>query len=89
MEKYNANFALTLKKEFDREPVYKKKLLETKIKSYGDLMVTHFHDKEVLKVGSDYTSLAVIMIDYALKNDEYYYPQAFLKECKYIKKRSG
>ena len=36
-----------IKKESDSEPVYNKKLLKTKIKSYGD-EVTYFHDKEIV-----------------------------------------
>ena len=44
-------------------------------------------DKEVPKVGSNYTYLAVISLDSAFKKDENYYPQAFLKECKYIEKK--
>ena len=31
--------------------------------------------------------MAVISLDSALKKDENYYPQLFLKECKYIKKK--
>ena len=34
-----------------------------------------------------HTCLAVINLDYALKKDENYYSQAFLKECKYIEKK--
>ena len=29
----------------------------------------------------------MLSLDFALKNDESYYPQEFLKECKYIKKK--
>ena len=36
---------------------------------------------------SNYTCLAVTSLDSALKKDEKYYPQVFLKECKYIKKK--
>ena len=36
---------------------------------------------------TDYTCLAVISLDSALKKDENYYPQVFLKERKYIKKK--
>ena len=35
---------------------------------------------------SNYTCLAAIRSDSALKKDENYYLQIFLKECKYIKK---
>ena len=36
---------------------------------------------------SNHTYLAVIGLDTALKKDENYYPQGFLKECKYIEKK--
>ena len=36
---------------------------------------------------SNYTCLAVISMDSALKKDDNYYPQVFLKECKYIEKK--
>ena len=57
-----------------------------KTKSYGD-EATDFHDKEIPEVGSNDTNLAVILIYFVLKKDENYYPQVFLKECKYIEKR--
>ena len=38
------------------------------------------------KLDSNHT-LAVISLDSALKKDENYYPQVFLKECKYIEKK--
>ena len=70
-----------IKKETDSEPVYDKKYLKTKIKSYGE-EVTNFCDKEIPKVDSDHTCLAIISLDSALKKDEIYYLQVFLKECK-------
>ena len=63
-----------------------KENLKTKIKSYGD-EVTHFYEKEVPKVDSNYTSFAVISLYSALNKDGNYYPQVFSKESKYIKKR--
>ena len=60
--------------------------MKTKIKSHGD-EVTNFYDKKIPKVGSNYTCVAVISLDSALKKDENYYPQVFLKECKYIEKK--
>ena len=73
-------------KEFDSEPVYNKELLKIKTKSYGD-EVTDFYDKKVPKADSNHTCLAVISMDSALKKDENYYPQVFLKECKYVEKK--
>ena len=36
---------------------------------------------------SDQTCLTVISLDSAPKKDKNYYPQVFLKECKFIKKK--
>ena len=63
-----------------------KKNFKNKIKFYG-AEVTDFHNKEIPEVDSNHTCLAVISLDSALKKDEKYYPQVFLKECKYIEKK--
>ena len=47
---------------------------------------TDFYDEKIPQVDSNYTCLAVITLDSALKKDENYYPQVFLKGCKYIEK---
>ena len=47
LEKYNTiwdKVSTDIKREFDREPIYNKKFLKTKIKSYGD-EVKDFYDK--------------------------------------------
>ena len=51
--------------------------METKIKSHGD-EVTDFYNKEIPKMDSNYTCLAAISLDSALKNQESYYPQVLL-----------
>ena len=61
------------------------KFLKSKTKFYSNNS-TDFHDKDLLKVGSNYICLAVILIDFVLKKDQTYYPQVILKECKYIDK---
>ena len=43
--------------------------MKTKTKSYGDEALD-FHDKEVPKVGSSYTCLAVTSLDSIFKMDE-------------------
>ena len=43
---------------------------------------------EIPKAGSNHTCLAVISLDSTLNKDGNYYPQLFLKECKYIKKNN-
>ena len=46
----------------------------------------NFFWKPVSRRGSNFTCLAVILVDFIIKKDENYYPQLFLKECKYIEK---
>ena len=53
-------------KEFDRKPVYNKNHWKTKIKPHGN-EVTDFYDKEVPKLDSNHTCLAVISLNSALK----------------------
>ena len=64
--------SVDIKIEFDSEPVYNKVFLKTKIKFYDDA-VTDYYDKEILKVDSNHTFLAVISLDSPLKKDENYY----------------
>ena len=70
----------------DSEPVYNEFFLKTKIKFHGD-EVTDFYDKVILKVDTIHTCLSVVILDSALKKNENYYLQVFLKECKYIEKK--
>ena len=66
---YNTIFdqvSADMKKEFDSEPVYNKEFLKIKIKSHSD-EVTDFYDKNIPKVDSNHTCLAVISSDSAIK----------------------
>ena len=71
LEKYNIIWLKVnaVKKEFDSEPVYNKKFLRTKIKSYSD-EARDFHDREMRRAGSNHTCLAVVSIGSTLKKDE-------------------
>ena len=77
-----------IKKQFDSKPVFDKKYSKTEVKSHDD-EVTYFYDKKFLsnKFLND-TYLAVISLDSALKKNDYYYPQVFLKEREYTEKKS-
>ena len=77
---------MDIKKEFDSKPAYNKNYLKTKIKSHGD-GITDFYDKNIPKPDSNHTCLAVIILDSAPEKGANYYPQVFLKECKYIDKK--
>ena len=80
--------ALILKKKkgSDSKPVYHKHFLKSQIKSYGD-EPSDFQDKQIPKVGSNYTWFTVISLVSAINKDENYYSQVFLKECNYIEKK--
>ena len=66
--------------------MHNKTYLKTKVKSHGN-EVTDFYDKKIPNSGSNHTCLAVITLDSALKKNDSCYPQAFLKQCKYIEKK--
>ena len=46
-----------------------------------------FRMKKIPKVDYNHICLAAISLDSALNKDGNYYPQVFLKECKYIEKK--
>ena len=75
----------SIKKELACGPIYNKKFLKTKIRSYGH-EASDFHDKKIPEVGTNYTCSAVKSIDSALKKDENHYPKVFLIKYKYIEK---
>ena len=52
--------------------------MKNKIKSHGD-EVTDFYDKKIPKVDYNHTCLVVISLDSALKKNENYYLQVFLR----------
>ena len=63
LKKYNTNWdkvSTDIKKEFDRKSVCNKEFLKTK--SRGD-EVTDFYNKEIPKVDSNHTCLALINLD--------------------------
>ena len=79
LEKFNSiwdKVNADIKKESHSEPAYNK--------NFSTMFQPIFYNKETPKVDSNNTCLAVISLDSALKKDENYYCQGFLKECKYI-----
>ena len=81
LKKYNSiwnKVSADRAKEFDSKLVYNKEFLKAKIKSHGN-KVTDFYDKNVPKEDSDHTYLAAITLDSALKKNDNYYRQVFLK----------
>ena len=62
-----------MRQGFDTEPLYSKKNLKAKIKSYEGKINTNFYGDKVF-------------IDCAFRIGKNYYPQVFLEECKDIVK---
>ena len=82
---FGIKLAIVWKKNLIGNPSTIKKFLKAKIKFYV-VEATDFHDKKIPNVGSNYTCLTVILIDFVLEKEENYYLQVFLRECKYIEK---
>ena len=76
--------------EFDSEPVYgdTDSYIKTKVKTYENTLNTNFQGKEVPKVDASYKCLSLIMLDSVVKVGKKYYPQVFLEECKYVKRKN-
>ena len=78
----------SIKKEFNSEPVHNKKCLKAKIKSYNAKINTNFHNNKIPKESSHCICLSVILINSVFRTGNNYYPQAFLEECKLVKKKN-
>ena len=78
-----------LRIKFDSKPVYgdDEKYIKTKIKTYGDSVITNVHNKKIPKEKAPCKCLSIIMLDSIIKAKKKYYPQTILEECKYEQKR--
>ena len=78
-----------MKIEFDSKPVYgdDEKYIKTKTKTYGDSVITNFHNKKMPKENTPCTCSSRIMLDSVIKAQRKYYPQTVLEEWKYEQKR--
>ena len=76
--------------EFNSEPVYgdTDSYIKTKVKMYDNRINTNFQGKEVPKEDSSYKCLSLLMLDSVVKVGKKYYPQVFLEEYKYIKRKN-
>ena len=82
LEKYNEIWDKVdniIKKGFDSEPECNVKYSKTKIKSYEGKVNTTFHNDKMLKEGSHYICLSVVLIDSDLKMGKNYYTQVILE----------
>ena len=67
------------------------KYIKTRIKTCKDSIITNFYDKtgfkEVPEEKVPHKCLSIIISDSVLYAYEKYYPQIFLEECRYAKKK--
>ena len=92
LRKYNQiwkKFEKLLKIELNSKLVYDddEKYIKTKIKTYGDSIITNFHNKKMPKEKAPCKCLSIIMLDSVIKANKKYYPQIFLEECKYVQEK--
>ena len=75
--------------DFESKPVYgdDDKYIKTKIKVYGDNMITNFHNKQMPKEKEPCKCLSIIMLDSVIKANKKYYPQTLLENTNMYKKR--
>ena len=63
--------------------------LKAKVKSYNGKINSNFHKNKILKEGSQFFCLSVILINSVFRTGKNYYPQVFLEECKYVVKEEN
>ena len=92
LKKYNQmwkRIEKLLEIKFDSKPVSgnDEKYIKTKMKTYGDSVITNFHGKKTPKEKAPCKCLSIIMLHSVIETKKTYYPQAFFEECKYEQKR--
>ena len=78
LEKYNEIWEKvkdSLKREFGSKPVYNKKYLKAKIKSYNGKINTNFHNNKIPKKDSQYVYFSIILLNFVFRTGKNYYPQ--------------
>ena len=77
-----------INKNFDSDPVYKDKYINTKIRSYNNDIFTNFRNiddknNKLPEENKPYKCVSLISLDSIVKIDKKYYPQTLLQECVY------
>ena len=70
------------------EPIHDDSYIESKVKTFSDVIKTLFEGDKIPKERVEYACIARISVDSVLKVNKKNYPQVYLEQCKYkIKKR--
>ena len=75
--------------KFDSKPVYgdDEKFIKTKIKKYGNSVITNFHSKKMPREKAPCKCLSIIMLDSVIEVKKKYYPQTLSEKCNYEQER--
>ena len=73
--------------KFHSEPTYDNSYIKTKVKTFSDIIKTLFSGDEIPKERVEYVCIACISIDSVLKTGKKNYPQFYLEQCQYKKKK--
>ena len=77
-----------LRKKYDKELVYLRKCLNTKIEYYNDKWPTNLHYNEIpSKENIEYVCFPIVLIDYFYEIGKNHYPQACFEEYKFAKEK--
>ena len=77
-----------INKNFDSDPIYKDKYINTKIRSYNNDIIRNFRNidnknNKLPEENKPYKCVSLISLDSIVKIDKKYYPQTLLQECVY------
>ena len=73
--------------KFHSEPIYDQIYIKAKVRELDGVIKTNFLDNGVPKENMHYTCIACVTIDSVMKMVKKYFPQVYLKECKYKAKK--
>ena len=69
------------------------KYIKTRIKTYKNIITTNFYNingsKKLPEEKVLHKCLSIIILDSVIYAYEKYYPQTFLEECKYVKRKDN
>ena len=73
--------------KFHSQPIYDEKYIKTKVKTFNSMINTMFSGYEIPKEKIHYVCIPAICIDSILRVDKKNFPQVYLEQCKYKKKK--
>ena len=85
--KFGKKIKNSIKKELDREPVYKEMYLKAKIKSYNGKINTNFLNNKMPKEGSRCICLSVILINSVFRTGKIIIPMCLQKNVNILLKK--